>query len=100
MPLGTRFSGNDVEVFWTIQIAARVLHMHASDGRDMPALSLQTESTTGQAIASGAKGRTSDEDVRLEGLPVGADLCDHGFFMVGEISVTAQDRRYNLTLMG
>jgi hypothetical protein len=72
--------------------------MHASDGRDLPAFGLQTESATGQAIASSAKGRTSDEDVWLEGLPVGSHLGDHGFFMVGAIAVTAHNRRYNLAL--
>jgi hypothetical protein len=73
--------------------------MHASDGRDIQALSFQTKSATGQAIASSAKGWASDEDVRFEGLPLGSDLCNHGFFMVGEIAVTAHDRRYNLALM-
>jgi hypothetical protein len=95
----TRFRGNNIQVFWTIQVAARVFHMHASDGRDMPALSLQTEAATGQAIASGAKGRASDEDVWLESLPVGSHVFDHSFFMVGEICVTAHDCCHDLALM-
>src|SRR5262245_50218496 len=95
----TRFSGNNVQVFWTIQVAARILHMHAGNCRDILALSLQTESTTGQAIASSAKGRASDEDVWLEGLPVGSDLFDHDFFIVGEISVTAHDCCHDLALI-
>src|SRR5262249_1593633 len=39
-PHRTGFRRNDVEMFRTIEVAARVLHMHASDGRDVETLRL------------------------------------------------------------
>jgi len=72
--------------------------MHAGDGGDFEALGLQTESATGQAIASGTKRRASDKDIWLEGLPMGPDVLNDRFFLVGKIAIAAHERRHDLAL--
>ena len=72
--------------------------MHTGDSGDVEALGLQAEPPTGQAIASGAKGRSSNKYVWLQGAPVDPHLLNHGVLVRGKIAITTDECGHHLPL--
>jgi hypothetical protein len=52
-------------MLWTIDIAARILHVHTGDGGNAHTLSLQAEAAASQAITPGAEGWAGEKDIGL-----------------------------------